>query len=123
MNVVRLVVEHHQLRQTRQKLQHIAACVTAVQHVQAVARGAARRERQHRVDDMLRLQRRAKRLDVFNVCFNVQRITVIEQMPVGDRNHPVAGGLQANLGFAAHVAAHKRKHAFPVSVRNEQVGK
>ena len=43
VNVVRLVVEHHQLRQSGQKLQHVAARIAAVEHVQAVARGAAGR--------------------------------------------------------------------------------
>ena len=44
-------------------------------------------------------------------------------MPVGDSDHAVARGLQADLSLAAHIATHKAKHQFTVCFGNEQLGK
>ena len=121
VDVVRLVVEHHQLGQARQKLQHIAPRIAAVQHIQAVACGAAWRQRQHGTHHQVRVQRRAQGLHVFH--FVIQHLTLGQQMPVGDGNHAVAGGFQANLGLAAHIAAHKGKHRIAVGLRHKQVSK
>ncbi|OIQ72475.1 hypothetical protein GALL_459010 [mine drainage metagenome] len=120
MNVVCLVVEHHQLGQIGQKLQHIAACVAPIQHLQAVAGGTTGRERQHGIDHLLRVKRRTQGLHVFHL---IQCIALIEQMPIGDGNHAVAGGFQTNLGLAADVASHKGKHGVAVGVRDKQVRK
>ena len=120
VDVVRLVVEHHQLGQPSQIFQHIAPRITPVQHIQAVARGTTRHQRQHGGHHIVRGQRCAKCFDLFHI---LQHITLGQQMPVGDGDHPVAGGFQANLVLAAHVAAHKSKHGFAVRIGDKQIGK
>jgi len=52
VNVVRLVVEHHQVRQPGQIVEHVAARISPVQHFQAVAGCLAGRNRQQRADDL-----------------------------------------------------------------------
>ena len=123
VDVVRFVVEHHQLGQPGQKLQHIAARITTVQHVQAVAGSAAWCERQHGVDHLLRFWRCAGRAHGIRVLHIVRPIALGQQVPVADGDHAVAGGFQANLAPAAHVAAHKGKHRVTVRFGDEQVGK
>ena len=64
-----------------------------------------------------------KNLDVVEVHGDaVVQKSQLEQVPVGDGNHAVAGGFQADLGLAADVAAHKGKHQLAVRLGDEQVG-
>ena len=44
-------------------------------------------------------------------------------MPIGNRQHAIARGLQANFFLAANIATHKGKHCIALRLRDEQIRK
>ena len=44
-------------------------------------------------------------------------------MPIGDGQHAIARGLQADFFFAAYIAAHKGKHRIALRLGDEQIRK
>ena len=117
VDVMRLVVEYHQRRQRGQVVEHAAARVAPIQHLQTVAGRLARRQWQHVGDHPLRIGQRTRCLD-----FRFGLILAFHQcMPVGDGDQSVARGLEADFILDAEIAAHEAEYQFPVALGNEQL--
>ena len=120
VNVVCLIVEHHQFWQPGEEFQHVAARIAAVKYIETVTRRATRREWQHLADHALRWQCCSGRCERFLVyCF----VYFGKQVPVGNRDHAVACRLEADIVLVAHVTAHKAEHLLAIRIGNEQFGK
>ena len=105
VHMVCLVVDDHQVRQIVQVFRLGAAQVASVEHVEGVAAGNARPQRQQLVHQL------------FLVVLFLQ-----EQVPVGDGYQPLAGCLATYaLLFADSVGLHKVEHLFSVLWRQKQL--
>lgn len=94
-----------------------------VQHVQAVARRAARRQRQRRVGDHMRLGAHAAGGSLVVLILRQRLLAGFgQQVPVGDGDQAVAGGLQSDLRLGADVAPHELGKALAPGRRDEQLG-
>ena len=115
VDVMCLVVEYHQRRQRGQVVEHAAARVASIQHLQTVAGRLSWCQAQHVGDHPLRIGQRPRCLD-----FRFGLLLAFHQcMPVGDSDQAVARGLEADFILDAKIAAHEAEHQFPFALGNE----
>ncbi len=121
VDVVRLVVEDHQLRQIHEILQSVPSGIAPIQDLERVARRAARSQRKHGVDDGRRVGQTSWCHHFGLLSLQQVNVRIQQQMPIGDCQQAVSGRLEADVVLGAHVAAHEREYGLTVSVRNEEL--
>jgi hypothetical protein len=87
MDVVRLVVEHDQVRQVLQCLERPSSQEASIQRVQCISGTRARRKRKEALDSSFPIDLSTRRLDYHLVFEEVRIFFASQQMPVGDRDH------------------------------------